>query len=153
MDFVEHVLKPKYGLVLSLLTGAALRRRGRRDEAARFVVGVPLAMSVTELLKLTIDEHRPRNGDKQPEQSFPSGHATASAAYLLSLAATSRRPWTLGAAAIATAAICASRVRHRAHWPRDVVVGALIGVGGALVGEVLARRIRAQRARAGCAST
>lgn len=73
-------------------------------------------------------------------RSFASGHATASAAVAVMLAAEWRRQGLRGwqslgpptAYALATLT-AASRVRDRKHWMSDVVAGAAVGTLGALV--------------------
>jgi undecaprenyl-diphosphatase len=64
--------------------------------------------------------------------SFPSGHAAQSfaAAVVLVCALPRRRVWWLALAAI----IAASRIYIGVHYPIDVVVGTLVGIG---VGQVV----------------
>lgn len=73
--------------------------------------------------------------------SFPSGHATLSAAtyLMLGLVLARREPnrrrktYILGAAATLVAAVGLSRVYLGVHWPTDVVAGWAVGAGWALL--------------------
>lgn len=73
--------------------------------------------------------------------SFPSGHATLSAAAYLMLGLVlarrepnrQRKAYILGAAAALVAAIGLSRVYLGVHWPTDVIAGWAVGAGWALL--------------------
>ncbi|MGH3024631.1 MAG: phosphatase PAP2 family protein [Gaiellaceae bacterium] len=85
--------------------------------------------------------------------SFPSGHAATSAAGAVIVGYLIGR-WRLPLALLA-AAICYSRVYVGVHYPFDVLVGAAIGAGVALVAVGLVRRLRrtsAGRRRSGRAT-
>lgn len=94
-------------------------------------IGVPVAGIVGQIFKRLV--HRPRPEMVYPGLglphsdgfSFPSGHATL--AFALSTALTLRWPkgryWWYGLATL----VALSRVALGAHWPTDVVAGALLG--------------------------
>lgn len=63
--------------------------------------------------------------------SFPSMHATVAWAWAASLALW-RRPWVTAAAVIIAALIAWSRVGLGVHFPIDVTVGAMLGIGAAV---------------------
>ncbi len=83
-----------------------------------------LTLGLTYGLKYTIDAERP-NGD---DHSFPSSHASTSFATAEFIRG--RYGWSYGlpAYAIATFIAC-SRVESNQHHTRDVIAGALIGIG------------------------
>lgn len=134
---LDTLADPPVMIGASLATAVLLARRAPVD-AARFAVAVPVAAGITKLLKLAIDEHRPRLFDRRPEQSFPSGHSAAVTAFTVSAVAASRRWWLIPVAAAAIAAIDIARVREREHWPRDVLAGDAIGLVGAVAGAAAA---------------
>ncbi len=114
-DYVQ-MLVPAAGFVGSLVMGDI-------NGALQFAAGCATTTGVTTILKQTIDAKRPDGGD----HSFPSGHtafAFQGAAFILR-----RYGWKLGILALLLACFVAySRVEARKHWPRDVVVGAVIGI-------------------------
>lgn len=74
--------------------------------------------------------------------SFPSGHATASftvAAFIAALAAGRGRPIVGASALVVAGLISVSRVFLGAHWPSDVLGGALLGT---IIGVVAVRVAR-----------
>jgi membrane-associated phospholipid phosphatase len=133
-------LKPAVVLSASLVTGAiAALRRNKRQQAIPFLVGVPLAIAVSTIIKKLVDEPRPPGPKLDEGESFPSGHASAMAAYATTLATWSGKWWAFPLAGAAIAATDLSRVRERDHWPHDVVAGDMLGVLSAAIGELLAR--------------
>ncbi|HYE89365.1 MAG TPA: phosphatase PAP2 family protein [Terriglobales bacterium] len=109
------------------------------------MVAAPLAEG---LLKVAIGRARPES----PAYGFPSGHATAAAAYfgaVLYLARELRPPRRalVRAAAIAVMVLVGiARVMLRAHWPSDVVAGLALGLCLASAATVLAARVDARTA-------
>jgi undecaprenyl-diphosphatase len=81
--------------------------------------------------------------------SFPSGHATMSAAIYLTLGALlastrARRreqAWVLGGAAAIAALVGASRVALGVHWPTDVLAGWVFGAAWAIAWLWIARSV------------
>ncbi len=86
---------------------------------------------------------RPRPFD--PSFGFPSGHATAAAAFfgaVIYLAGSLRpatRTWVRVLAGAAIVLVAASRVMLRAHWPSDVIGGVALGLALASAAALLSR--------------
>lgn len=108
-----------------------LRSAGQDSlEAELWAAGV-----VTPLLKRTFGRARPLQEEgahsfhpfSSGYESFPSGHATNAFAFATAVAAHSNG-WIVPAVVYTMAAsVAASRVNDRAHFPSDVLAGALIG--------------------------
>ena len=133
-----------YTVLLVLLL---LLRRHRR--AAILSAGVMVAASLLDsALKAATDRHRPpwqEQGHFLVSRSFPSGHASASAALgglavllavMLIRRASIRRLVYAGAVLLVLVA-CTDRVLLGRHYPSDVVGGTLLGVTVVLVGLTL----------------
>ena len=79
---------------------------------------------------------------------FPSGHATAAAAFfgaLIYLAGSLRPPartWVRALAGLAIVLVALSRVLLRAHWPSDVIGGVALGLALASAAALLGRSPR-----------
>lgn len=78
-----------------------------------------------------IDPSVPLLIDVPRDYSFPSGHATASFAGAMGIYL-NRRGWGIGALVLA-AVIAFSRLYLFVHFPSDVLVGTLIGIGSAVL--------------------
>nr|WP_179665832.1 YegS/Rv2252/BmrU family lipid kinase [Nocardioides panaciterrulae] len=127
-----------------LLAGGLLLKKHRR--AAVFVVVVMIATSLmTTLIKLTVGRGRPPWQDQTGflhTNSFPSGHASSTAAYALLCvvlvvmfvrrARTRRTLYTV--LAVWVLIVCADRVLLGRHYITDVTAGVLLGVGMVLLG-------------------
>jgi undecaprenyl-diphosphatase len=103
------------------------------------MVVAPLAESV---LKIAVGRPRPAG----PAYGFPSGHATAAAAYFGALLYLSEalRPDTRTVvrvvAVVMIVLVGIARVMLRAHWPSDVLGGLALGLALASAATVLAAR-------------
>jgi membrane-associated phospholipid phosphatase len=134
------------GMVVWTTLVAVAVLRGRRYRAAAFAVAVMVATSLlTTTLKLWLGRSRPDwqdNVDVLTSNSFPSGHASASAALagILIFSAWSflKREalrWTVATIAIGMwVAVCLDRVLLGRHFPTDVVAGSLLGLAVVLLG-------------------
>lgn len=122
--------------------------RGRRADAIDFVLLLAVAEVSVLLLKLAFDVDRPVGlgtvleapFDDRSDPGFPSGHATRAfvAAWLLAIRLKDRR-WTVLLLSYASV-MGVSRVYVGAHWPSDVVAGAILGVAWAIGFDFLAGR-------------
>jgi membrane-associated phospholipid phosphatase len=145
----DYVLWALAALLLALaLLAPRLRGHGRavliafetRIAFVFFAVGLPVLAG--EIMKGIVGRGRPFVGGvanpfnfssfawSEAFASFPSGHATASAALAFAVAAL--WPRMRVAMLLYAVAICLSRLVLLAHHPSDVVAGALVGVIGAM---------------------
>ena len=107
--------------------GVALGRDDR-EGLTQLAESSALTLALTFGMKYTIPATRPDGGD----HSFPSGHtsiAFSSAEFIRE-----RYGWNYGIPAYAVASYVGySRVESKRHYTRDVVAGALIGIGSSLL--------------------
>jgi membrane-associated phospholipid phosphatase len=122
--------------VLMIVAGAGMHDPNLRDagrdafESELWAAGV-----VTPVLKRTFGRARPSQGEgahsfhplKGSAESFPSGHATNAFAFATAVAG-HYDGWLVPTIVYGIATgVAFSRVNDRAHFPSDVVAGALIG--------------------------
>jgi undecaprenyl-diphosphatase len=131
---------------LAVVAAAALWWRGERIIVA-LAPGIALAFAATlaSVTKQAVGRARPPLSVRlvsETEPSFPSGHATDSAALYIALALVVavfvlRRPLArlavTVASVLATTAIGLSRLELGVHWPTDVLAGWAVGAATALV--------------------
>jgi len=144
-------------LAIALVAGLVLWRRGfGRVYALAPIASLAVAGGAVAVTKHIVDRARPPVGlhlVSESSGSFPSGHATHSAAVLLSVAFVVAvvvlrrmivRALVVLAAVLLTGAIGASRLVLGVHWPSDVLAGWALGLGVALAvtmaAVVMARR-------------
>lgn len=121
----------------------------RGVEGLRLALAMVLAASAAGFIKQVVNAPRPPSEYWLVEAegpSFPSGHATASAALAASLALSMGLdpPVTLGLAMHALA-VGLSRLVLRVHYPADVAAGLALGCTVAWAVHEASRRIQAQR--------
>lgn len=126
----------------ALLIAAVLVARRERRAAALFVLTYFGASLTTWLLKMAMGRERPALYMPLVEiaawdLSFPSSHATQSAAVALGLWLLAarfrprwRRPVGLALAAVVLL-VAASRLHLQVHWPSDLLGGLLVAAGWA----------------------
>ena len=125
--------------------------RGDPDSALRVTLSlVVTAIAIGVILKPAVDRARPDPPSEAIEvwvplnsPSFPSGHAAGAAAgaYALARVWVTRAPWVWSLAVVMTV----SRLYLGAHYPLDVAVGFLVGLGCAVL--VTGGRTASVRAR------
>ncbi len=138
-----------FGMIIwTTLVVVAVASR-RRYRAAAFAIAVMVAASfATTGIKLWLGRGRPEwqdAVDQLTSKSFPSGHASSSAALagiLIFLAWSFLRSswprWVVtGVAVVVWLAVCLDRVLLGRHYPSDVVAGTFLGVAVLLVGIVV----------------
>jgi membrane-associated phospholipid phosphatase len=121
------------GMAAAML--ASLLAPLRRDLTIRAALAMIIAGTVTSILKDHITSLRPPAvfgdsvyvlGPKLMRSSLPSGHTATAFALACSLAG-SVRPWIFRGALALAVLVGISRIYIGAHFPVDVVLGALIG--------------------------
>jgi undecaprenyl-diphosphatase len=137
MRWLTHMggARATIGIGFSLLPfGGGAARMG-----LTMLVANALSHAAVQVLKRTVVRARPCDTRGHPLAlvdlpdpfSFPSGHTAAATA--LAASATMARP-LVGLLAVPLAVLVGySRVRLRVHYVSDVLAGALLGLGGALV--------------------
>lgn len=142
---------PYFALLVAAVAGALLVA-GRNWGAAASVVATALVANVAfALLKRVFERPRPEFADHVVGGwSMPSGHATmafALAASVLLVEPRIRTWWGWSALALYAVGTAASRVVFGVHYLTDVVAGALLGAGCALLVAAAADGVAARRAR------
>jgi undecaprenyl-diphosphatase len=100
-------------------------------------------------LKLVIARTRP----EATSLGFPSGHATAAAAffgaviYLAAAWPAASRRWARALAVVAIVLVGLARISLRAHWPSDVVAGVALGFALASVALLMSEPTAAPKPR------
>lgn len=137
-------------LLPAMLLLLLLSRRAR--ERWWLWLGLMIVAPITEgLLKVAIGRARPESG----AFGFPSGHATAAAAffgailYLSGVLPPPRRRLVRTLAVAGIVLVGVARVVLRAHWPSDVVGGIALGLGFAAVAAMQDARARGDDPRLG----
>lgn len=131
---------PLYAIGAAFLVIGCSSRRGRLAAAGiSMLAAVGMADAGKSLTKRMVKRTRPHvlleeghyaaeagGSDRKPEQSFPSGHVAGSvaAARALTRIFPEARPWPM----LVAAALGVTRVLKGAHWPLDLVAGAVIGL-------------------------
>lgn len=146
VTFITHL--GDHGLFWIAVTLALLAFRRTRRIGLVCAVSMLIGLTVTNLaLKNWVARPRPYDVIEnleclvgiQKDPSFPSGHTTNSLACACVIFRMAPRKY--GAPALALAVLIAlSRLYVGVHYPTDIIGGAVIGVGGALIALRLYRR-------------
>jgi membrane-associated phospholipid phosphatase len=140
--------------VLSLIGAAYLWYRRRRRAAAGVLIAPTIAIVVFAMVKQLYARPRPTGlgGVVSSSYSFPSGHATASAAVCCTLAYVfwregfARRNTALAFAILVPLLVGFSRVYLNVHWATDVIGGWCAGLLVAVLSAIVYDRYRRRRA-------
>lgn len=126
------------------------------DQSAEAGLGIALGEIVSGgadvLLKNIIQRERPYyalNDVRPPTNgsagySFPSGHASESFALATGLSIYYPKWYVIAPSALYAVLVSLSRPYLGVHYPSDIFAGAVLGVGGALIGRELERMFRKQ---------
>jgi undecaprenyl-diphosphatase len=159
LDLIMSVFTVLGGSLVIVLIAVPLWWRGLRNPTFDVLLLLGITLVVVEALKFAIG--RPRPCDFLPgvrtlaafpcsaelDPAFPSGHA--SRAFAVATLLVIRFRWWVKIPAGAFAVLVGiSRVYLGLHWPSDILGGAIVGIGLALLIEFLSRRVpRYQRIR------
>ncbi|MBS1781459.1 MAG: phosphatase PAP2 family protein [Bacteroidetes bacterium] len=126
--------------IAQALSGLALKDPQQIQNALQTVGGLAVATVITYGLKYSIHRERPyiahpqyNPDDKETSPSFPSGHASIAFATATNLSLQYRRWYVVVPAYTWAAVVGYSRIHLGAHYPSDVLAGALVGAGSAWV--------------------
>jgi undecaprenyl-diphosphatase len=143
--------------VIAACLAVLLLITGRRRTALYLAICIAGAYTLSTLGKVTVDRARPVFDEPLSVArgaSFPSGHATGSAAFYLALAVVllplvpPGRRWLLYAMALVVPLIvAATRILLGVHYPTDVTAGLLLGWGWVLACTALFSAWRAEEGR------
>ncbi len=140
------------GVYVIFLVAVPLWWRGLRTATFDVLLLLAITILVTEAIKYLVDRPRPCDAlsnvntlagyrcSAEFDPAFPSGHA--SRAFAVAAFLTIRFRWRLGILAGSFAVLAGiSRVYLGLHWPSDVLGGAVVGIGFAVLIEIVSRRV------------
>ncbi len=132
-----------------LVYGIIKHDKPTRRKAYEVIGSIAIASVVSEGLKYAVNRERP--GEKHPGvifpykeehgKSFPSGHTTLAFATATSLALEYKKWYVVVPAYVWATGVAYSRVYLGVHYPSDVLGGAVVGAGSALLSHWLCKKI------------
>ena len=139
--------------MVTLVTAGFLMLSGKRNAAVLVLVSILGAVVLSYAIKAGIERPRPElfpHGVEVYTASFPSGHATGSAATYLTLGALLARLqprrrlkiYLMAVAVLLTLLIGLSRLYLGVHWPSDVLAGWTLGACWALLCWTVVRQLQ-----------
>lgn len=138
---------------VSVFSVSVLKKdKSLRYKSYQMAAGIGLSMSMTFLLKHTINRVRPYDTYnfilpkvKETSPSFPSGHATAAFETATALSLNFPKWYVIVPAYSWAAAVGYSRMYLGVHYPSDVAAGMLIGAGSAWLSWKLNQKLQKKR--------
>ncbi len=149
MNFMSNSVGP-----LSVLTPIGIYAFGKikKDSTLKrkgLLIGGSIVLSgvISSTMKLSFKAERPfvtypyiKNvGPKVGPNSFPSGHTTQAFALATSVSIAYPKWYVIVPASIYSVGVGYSRMHLGAHYPRDVLAGAIIGSGSAFLSHRLSK--------------
>jgi membrane-associated phospholipid phosphatase len=123
-----------------------------RTQSYQMVAGLVAAMSVTYVLKKSIDRPRPAERysfiyakENTHSSSFPSGHTTASFATAISLSLNFPKWYVIAPAYLWAGGVAYSRMYLGVHYPSDVLTGMLLGTASGWLSWKLHQKINQRK--------
>ncbi len=119
-----------------------LKKETRAHALSFGVIALIVGLGFVHAIKAIIPRDRPSNYTwAHPQEahlagSFPSGHTTVAFCIAVSLwwiVRGTRYQWMAIVATVVAPLVAISRVYRGVHWPSDVLAGALLGSGGAIM--------------------
>jgi undecaprenyl-diphosphatase len=140
------------GVYVIFLVALPLWLRGLREATFDVLILLAVTIVVAEVIKYLVDRARPCDAltgvrtlpgyqcAAEFDPAFPSGHASRAFAVAAFLAIRFR--WKIGIPAGAFAVLAGiSRVYLGLHWPSDILGGAIVGIGFAVLIDLASRRV------------
>jgi membrane-associated phospholipid phosphatase len=141
LQVVDDAAYPFFGGLTAIAWGAALYDRMPEAAAGRITLAVVTTAVVTLALKTVIARPRPftqweditARGSRPASHAFPSGHAALAFALATSWSLETKRVYVTVPAYAWAGSVAVARVWRGVHYPSDVLAGALLGSGMALL--------------------
>lgn len=149
--FSSSVSPVLIGLPISLyLVNAFNKNRSGKIGALHITGGILTSMVLTQAIKYTVNRDRPfvtypidvhPFDNAETGLSFPSQHTSFAFATAMSLSIYYRKWYVVVPAFAWAAGVGYSRLYLGQHYPSDVITGAALGIGSALLSEGLTKKI------------
>jgi membrane-associated phospholipid phosphatase len=143
MSFVSNSVAPFVLLVPAGIIGSGLMKKDSANTRRGIFIASSIVSGaiVTGIFKIAIQRPRPyvtysyiqNVGPKVGPNSFPSGHTTQAFSLATSLSIAYPKWYVIAPASIYAVGVGYSRVHLGAHYPGDVIAGAIIGTGSAFL--------------------